>query len=157
MTVNPFDIKAALTARHAQHVVLVHFPIALFLAGVFFDFAGRWFSKSSEPQKSVLAVVAYYNFCAAAVTSLPVVVTGLLAWRWQLEGQRLKGTLLLHLIFGLGSAILICMVWWVQRRTRRMPERVPSHWGIALEVFAVLVVALTGHLGGFLSGVNVGG
>lgn len=23
---NPFDLKAALLAKHAQHVVLVHFP-----------------------------------------------------------------------------------------------------------------------------------
>ena len=43
---SPFDLKAALTARHAQHVVLVHFPIALFLAGVAFDLAARWTRKS---------------------------------------------------------------------------------------------------------------
>ena len=30
MSVNPFDIKQALLAKHAQHVVLIHFPIALF-------------------------------------------------------------------------------------------------------------------------------
>ena len=27
--VNPFDFKTALLAKHAQHVVLIHFPIAL--------------------------------------------------------------------------------------------------------------------------------
>ncbi len=26
--INPFDLKTALLAKHAQHVVLVHFPIA---------------------------------------------------------------------------------------------------------------------------------
>jgi hypothetical protein len=31
---HPFDIKAALLVRRAQHVVLIHFPIALFIAGV---------------------------------------------------------------------------------------------------------------------------
>ena len=31
---NPFDLKAAIAAKHAQHVVLIHFPIALFIAGV---------------------------------------------------------------------------------------------------------------------------
>ena len=30
--VNPFDTKSLLLARHAQHVVLIHFPIALFIA-----------------------------------------------------------------------------------------------------------------------------
>jgi uncharacterized membrane protein len=34
---NPFDLKAALLARHAQHVVLIHFPIALFISSVAFD------------------------------------------------------------------------------------------------------------------------
>ena len=38
---NPFDPKAVLLAKHAQHVVLIHFPIALFLTGVAFDFAAR--------------------------------------------------------------------------------------------------------------------
>ena len=28
----PFDLRAAMLAKHAQHVVLIHFPIALFIA-----------------------------------------------------------------------------------------------------------------------------
>src|SRR5947209_4088446 len=28
---NPFDLKTVLLAKHAQHVVLIHFPIALFI------------------------------------------------------------------------------------------------------------------------------
>ena len=39
---SPFDLKGALMARHAQHVVLVHFPIALFIVGVAFDLAALW-------------------------------------------------------------------------------------------------------------------
>ena len=35
--VNPFDLKSALLAKHAQHVVLIHFPIALFISAVTFD------------------------------------------------------------------------------------------------------------------------
>jgi uncharacterized membrane protein len=38
---HPFDIKAALLATHAQHVVLIHFPIALFIGGVIFDFLAQ--------------------------------------------------------------------------------------------------------------------
>ncbi len=33
---NPFSIREALLAKHAQHVVLIHFPIAMFAAGVAF-------------------------------------------------------------------------------------------------------------------------
>jgi uncharacterized membrane protein len=40
--VNPFDLKAALLAKHAQHVVLIHFPVALFITGVAFDLVAHW-------------------------------------------------------------------------------------------------------------------
>ena len=32
--VNSFDLRTILLAKHAQHVVLIHFPIALFMTGV---------------------------------------------------------------------------------------------------------------------------
>lgn len=35
------DLRSIFLARHAQHVVLIHFPIALFLMGVGFDLAAR--------------------------------------------------------------------------------------------------------------------
>jgi uncharacterized membrane protein len=82
---NPFDLKAAPGAKHAQHVVLIHFPIALFIAGAAFDFLAYWTGRQ------VLSAAAYANFLVAAVATLPTMITGLLAWQWQLEGQRLKG------------------------------------------------------------------
>ncbi len=145
---NPFDLKSALLARHAQHVVLIHFPIALFMASVAFDFAGYW------TRKAALAAVAYYNLLLAAISSLPVVATGILAWRWQLEGQRLHGVLLLHLTLGFISSALIWLVWWVHFRAHRRPEHPLSFYRLPVELLAVMVVALTAHLGGFLSGVN---
>src|SRR5579864_2660397 len=101
---NPFDLKSILLARHAQHVVLIHFPIALFLVSVAFDFAAQWWNKAA------FTAVAYYNLTLAAISSLPVVATGLMAWHWQLEGQKIKGTLLLHLVLGLTSTVLIWLV-----------------------------------------------
>ncbi len=38
---SPLDIRSAILAKHAQHVVLIHFPIALFLTGVACDCGGR--------------------------------------------------------------------------------------------------------------------
>jgi uncharacterized membrane protein len=144
---NPFDPKSVLLARHAQHVVLIHFPIALFLVSVACDFIAQW------KRAAVLATVAYFNLTVAAFSSVPAVATGLVAWRWQLEGQKLKGTLLLHLILGLASAVLIWVVWWLHFRGRK-PERVLPLYRLPLEALAAAVVALTAHLGGFLSGVN---
>jgi uncharacterized membrane protein len=144
---NPFDPKSVLLARHAQHVVLIHFPIALFLVSVACDFIAQW------KRAAVFATVAYFNLTVAAFSSVPAVATGLVAWRWQLEGQRLKGTLLLHLILGLASAVMIWVVWWLHFRGRK-PERALPLYRLPLEALAAAVVAITAHLGGFLSGVN---
>lgn len=144
---NPFDLKSVVLARHAQHVVLIHFPIALFLVSVACDFIAQW------KRAAVFATVAYFNLTVAAFSSVPAVATGLVAWRWQLEGQRLKGTLLLHLVLGLASTALIWVVWWLHFRGRK-PERALPFYRLPLEALAAAVVALTAHLGGFLSGVN---
>jgi len=144
---NPFDLKSILLARHAQHVVLIHFPIALFLVSVAFDFAAQRWSKAA------FAAAAYYNLTVAALSSVPAVATGLMAWHWQLEGQRLKGTLLLHLLLGLASTLLIWLVWWVHFRSRRRTAPLPRY-RLAIEFLAFGIVTLTAHLGGFLSGVN---
>ena len=47
--VNPFDLKTTLFAKHAQHVVLIHFPIALFISAVAFDFLAQWTSAVDWP------------------------------------------------------------------------------------------------------------
>ena len=145
---NPFDIRAALLAKHAQHVVLIHFPIALFIAGVVFDFLAQ------KTKKRAFAEAAYYNLLGAAIFAVPVVVTGILAWQFQLEGQKLKGILLMHLVLGCTSTILIWIAWALHVRARRqLPEGLPI-FRLALETVAVAIIAFTGHLGGFLSGLN---
>ena len=148
--VNPFDLKTALLAKHAQHVVLIHFPIALFITAVAFDVVAQW-TKRRGP-----ADAAYYNLLVAAISTVPVLATGLLAWRFQLEGQKLKGILLLHLVLACVSTVLIWLVWWVHFRARRRTVYLPSY-RLAVELLAIAVVAVTGHLGGFLSGVNLPG
>jgi uncharacterized membrane protein len=144
---NPFDLKTALLAKHAQHVVLIHFPIALFISAVAFDLIAHWTKRRG------LADTAYYNLWAAAISTLPVLTTGVLAWQFQLEGQKLKGILLLHLVFACVSTAMIWLVWLVHFRARRRAEASPGY-RFAIEFLAVGIVALTGHLGGFLSGVN---
>lgn len=147
MSVNPFDIRTVLLAKHAQHVVLIHFPIALFLAGVAFDLAAQW------TKRRALAEAAYYNLLLAAISTVPAVATGVLAWQFALEGQKLKGSLLQHLVLGCVSTVLIWLVWGVHFRVPRRGEGLPSY-RIPLELLAVAVISLTGHLGGFLTGVN---
>jgi uncharacterized membrane protein len=148
--INPFDVKTIILAKHAQHVVLIHFPIALFISAVAFDFIAQW-TKSST-----LSQAAYYNLLGAAITTVPVLATGVLAWQFQLEGQKLKGILLLHIVLACVSSVMIWLVWWVHFRARRRTVLLPSY-RFAVECLAVGMIALTGHLGGFLSGVNLPG
>ena len=144
---HPFDLKTVFLAKHAQHVVLVHFPIALFIAAVAFDLIAH------STKRQGLADAAYYNLLLAAISTFPVVATGLLAWQFQLDGQKLKGILLLHLVLAGVSSALIWLVWWIHFRARRRKTALPS-FRLAIEFLAVSIVALTAHLGGFLSGVN---
>jgi uncharacterized membrane protein len=148
MSVNPFDLKTVVLAKHAQHVVLIHFPIALFIAAVAFDFLAHWAKNRS------LAIAAYFNLLLAALFTVPVVATGLAAWQWALEGQKLKGILLMHLVLGCTSAVVIWLVFLIHLRVRRHPQKSLPTYRLALEAIAVLLVGVTAHLGGFLIGVN---
>ena len=146
--VNPFDPRTILLAKHAQHVVLIHFPIALFITGVGLDLLSR------GKRDSQLASAAYLNLSIAAATVIPAVLTGLLAWQFALEGKRLKGLLLWHVIAASIATVLLITSWWIHRRTRKSESLVLPAFRIPVELLGVAVIALTGHLGGFLSGVN---
>lgn len=145
--VNPFDWRTVVLARHAQHVVLIHFPIALYVAGVALDIACRWLNRPS------LGDAAYYNFALAAAFVVPAAATGLIAWQWQLQGQTLKGILLQHLIAGLCAAAGIVMTWVVLFLARRKNDP-PPPVRFVLEAAVTIAVIVAGHLGGFVSGVN---
>jgi len=147
-SVNPFDLRTVLMAKHAQHVVLIHFPIALFLTGVLFDLLSR------GKRSSHLAVAAYLNISVAAVTVFPVVGTGLLAWQFVLEGKKLKGLLLWHLMAASFAAMLVIASWLVHWRTRRAEPTLLPAYRIPVELLGVAALVVTAHLGGFLSGVN---
>ena len=75
---NSFNLKSALLPKHAQHPVIIHFPIALFIISVAFDLLSIWRSNPA------MAKAAYYNLLAAALTAPMAIATGLAAWQWQL-------------------------------------------------------------------------
>lgn len=147
MSLNPFDVHYTLLAKHAQHVALIHFPIALLITGAAFDFISQWTKRRG------LAEAAYFNFLAAAISTIPTLATGFLAWRFALEGQKLKGVLLMHLVLAWTSSLLIWLIWVIHFRARRRPQMPPTY-RLWIELACVAIIALTGHLGGFLSGVT---
>ena len=148
MRVNPFDIRTVVLAKHAQHVVLIHFPVALFITAVAFDYLGQW------TKNRTLAAAASFNLLLAAISTVPAVATGFAAWQWALEGQMLKGILLMHLMLGCISSVVIWLACWIHWRVRHHPAASLPTYRLPFEAVAVLLVGLTGHLGGFLTGVN---
>jgi uncharacterized membrane protein len=146
---HPFDLRQMLMEKHAQHVVLIHFPIALFIAGAGLDSVAQW------TKRETLGFAAYVNLLLAAVMVLPAVATGLVAWQWALEGHRIKGILLLHIVFALASAAVIWIVWWIHFRARREGRVTLPSYRLLVEFLGVVLLGITGHLGGFLSGVNM--
>jgi uncharacterized membrane protein len=147
---NPFDLKAALLAKHAQHPVIIHFPIALFIISVAFDLLAIW------KRNPAIAKAAYYNLVTAALTTPLAIASGLTAWQWQLEGARLKGNLLLHMTFALIASAMIWLLCGSRFRERKLPPQAPGAGYIALAIATVLLIAVAGHLGGIVSGVEGG-
>jgi len=145
---NPFDWRAVLFAKHAQHVALVHFPIALIVAGAAFDLL------SFRKQNLALLRAAYYTVIAAAIAAVPTVATGILAWQLQFEGKAPRGNLKLHISLALVSSVLIWCVCWLHVRDQRDPRAHAPGIRFAVEIVAVALTLLTGHVGGFVSGVN---
>jgi uncharacterized membrane protein len=146
---HPFDLRSVLLAKHAQHIVLIHFPIALFISGTLID----WYARLRK--QPGLVSVAYINITIAAFSVLPVIATGLLAWHFALDDQKLKGTLLLHLLTAAVATILILLSWWLQWRSHRFTSSEPATPRLLIETVGVLAIGLTAHLGGYLSGVNL--
>jgi uncharacterized membrane protein len=146
--VNPFDLRTIVLEKHAQHVVFIHFPIALFITGVLFDLT------SGGKRDSELAGATYLTLSVAAAFLLPTIATGVLAWQFAFRGAKLEGLLLLHFVAALSAALLIIASWWLHWRARRFQKTVLPSYRIPIELLGVIVIALTAHLGGFLSGVN---
>ena len=81
------------------------------------------------------------------------IATGLGAWHWQLEGAAIKGNLRLHMICALTSALLILFLTWMRSRLRTKGVS-PRAFYFAVMALGLMLITLTGHLGGILSGVE---
>src|SRR5579864_5736841 len=128
---NPFDLKSVILAKHAQHVALVHFPIALIFISVLFDLL------SLREQSLPLLRAAYYTVIAAAISAVPTIATGLLAWQLQFHGKGPKGNLKLHLILALFSSVMIWLVCWLHIQEQRKPQFNAPAVRLTVELVAV--------------------
>jgi len=63
----------------------------------------------------------------------------------------------MHLVLALITSALMWLVGWLHYQALREPEQSLPRYRLPLEIVGVMLVALTGHLGGFLSSVNAPG
>jgi len=142
-----FDLKTVMFAKHAQHIIMIHFPIALFFASGLFDLIAHWRKSAS------LRNAAYYNLLAASISSVPAVATGLIAWQIMYGGSSPKGIILFHLIGAITSFALLWVLALIRFRGHKELHVRLSKTYIVLAVITCLVITITSHLGGVLSGV----
>jgi uncharacterized membrane protein len=126
--------------KNGFHPAIVHFPIALLIAGLLLDLVGL-----IRKDKNLL-LAGWYNLVLGAVTSLGAVASGFLAMT--LMKLPYKGLIFTHLLFAL--SVTVTMWLMVALRVHRhekmnIPVRV-IYYALALAGF--LMISWAGHLGG---------
>ena len=81
------------------------------------------------------------------------VLSGILCWQWKLGGDALAGNLKLHLILGIVTSVLMFVLWGVRKSQGKKPSDPVTVGYLVLAMITVVIIALTGHVGGILSGV----
>lgn len=142
-----FNWKTILLAKHAQHIVLIHFPIALFFISIVFDIL------ASMRKDKTFRIVARYNLFAAFFSSLLAIGSGVAAWQLLYDGGTPKGLILYHMTGAFTSGLLLFVLMIFRRRLQRKNEEKLSPAYLAITIFTAVVIGLTGHLGGIISGV----
>lgn len=129
-----------LVPKNGFHPAIVHFPIALLIAGLFLDLMGLVFKRPN------LLVAGWYNLVLGALSSFGAVASGFLAM--YMIKLPYKGLIFTHLKL----ALLVTVLMWVMvalrvHRHEKMKIGIRVvYYGLALAAF--LIISYTGHLGG---------
>jgi uncharacterized membrane protein len=126
--------------KNAYHPAIVHFPIALFIAGLLLDFAGIVGRRES------LLLAGWYNLILAALSSVTAIITGIGAMLFQ--KLPFSGLIPQHML----SAVVGALVMWMmvalrvrQHSAMTKPVRVLY---FVLAVAGLALISYSGHLGG---------
>ncbi len=132
--------KKSIVPKNFFHPAIVHFPIALFIAGLFLDFLG-W----RKNQKSML-LAGWYNLVLAAVSAIGSIGSGLIAmFRMHLP---FKGLIFTHLLLACLASVLMWILVGV--RVHRHEKMSTASRGIYYVIAActLILIAYSAHLGG---------
>ncbi len=126
------------------HVIIVHFPIALAFSAVLADLL--WLAT----RKDTFSHAGKYCLVLAAISALPVVITGLdVAHTQQFVGEYIS-IVATHRYLGITSFVIAALAAGIRFRCR---QPLKKWWlvGYCILMLALVVsIALTGHYGGML-------
>jgi uncharacterized membrane protein len=132
--------KKPLVPKNAYHPAIVHFPIALFIAGLLLDFIGY------RTKKEALLQAGWYNLLFAAITCFGALVSGYAATLFM--HLPITGIIKQHVITALaGTAIMWIMVVLRARRHKQMSLKLRVAYYL-VAIVGLVLVSYSGHLGG---------
>ena len=126
------------------HVVIVHFPIALAICAALADLL--WLVTRKDSFKNA----GMYCLVLAAISAIPVVITGLIeTWGLDYSGDYLF-TVTVHKYLGIASFIIAVLAAGLRLGFRQRMKK----WWLAgycvLMLALVICIAITAHFGGML-------
>jgi uncharacterized membrane protein len=132
--------KKSWVPKNGYHPAIVHFPIALFIAGLGLDLLGML------RRSSALLLAGWYNLVLATISSAFAIATGVLALK--LTRLPLKGIILNHMLLAISSTIIMCGL--VALRAHRHEKMRPGARLLyyALAAAGLCLISYSGHLGG---------
>src|SRR5579871_1905420 len=129
----------SLIPKNVFHPAIVHFPIALFIAGLLLDFLG-W-----RRHQRTLLLAGWYNLVLAAVSAIGAISSGLLAmFRMHLP---FAGLIFTHLLLACVASVLmwIMVALRIHRHEKMTVSLRVTYYVVA--VATLVLISYAGHLG----------
>ena len=137
-----------------QHVhgASSHFPIAMMVASLFFDFGALVLRRRDAVQGAAWRHVAFWTLLIAAAVSVPTILSGLagqLGWfgikPWDAERMVLHRNVALIA----GGFVIAMAIWRTARRDRLAGGEFAAY--LAILLLASIGIGYTGYLGAYVA------
>lgn len=126
--------------KNGFHPAVVHFPIALFLAGLILDFFGM------IRKDKTLLFAGWYNLVLAALSAAAAIVAGYLAVL--LQKMPFSGIIREHIILALAGTIIMWILVALRVHRHESMSKPIRFVYYALALAGMLLISYSGHLGG---------